>query len=64
MANRKMSIPSLKKGRFSVKKVSNAERFTTAGSASTWPKSGLIVAVSVRFEVTPTFRSAPIRAFW
>jgi len=31
------------------KNVSNAERLSTPGSASTWPKSGLIVASSFRF---------------
>ena len=34
-------------------------RLTTAGSASTWPKSGLTVAVSVRPGVTAYFRSRP-----
>src|SRR6202521_248216 len=50
-----------KKGRFSEKVVSNTERLTTAGSTSTCPKSGLIVASSVRFEVRLTFASPPIR---
>ena len=36
--------PSMKNGRRSSKKVSNCVRLTTAGSTSTWPKSGLIVA--------------------
>jgi hypothetical protein len=40
----KSPLPSTKKGRFSAKKVSKAERFTTAGSTSTCPKSGLMVA--------------------
>ena len=39
--------PSTKNGRFSSKNTSNAERFTTAGSTSTCPKSGFTVAVSV-----------------
>ncbi len=39
-----MPEPSTKNGRRSEKNVSNAERLTTAGSASTWPKSGLTVA--------------------
>ena len=44
MSNRKMPAPSTKNGRRSEKNVSNADRLTTAGSASTWPKSGLTVA--------------------
>ena len=36
----------MKNGRRSSKNVSKAPRLTTAGSASTWPKSGLTVAVS------------------
>src|ERR1044071_1775735 len=51
---------STKNGRFSGKKVSNAERLSTAGSTSTWPKSGLIVALSVRFDVTRSRRSRPM----
>src|ERR1700730_11419008 len=50
-----------KKGRFSENVVSKTERFTTAGSTSTCPKSGFIVASSVRFEVRLTFASPPIR---
>src|SRR4051812_32413951 len=53
--------PPREKGRRSLKKLSNPERFTCDGSASTWPKSGLIVAASVRFDVTPYLRSAPTR---
>jgi hypothetical protein len=37
---------SVKNGRLSLKKVSCAPKFTTSESLSTWPKSGLIVAVS------------------
>src|SRR5687767_14395640 len=48
MLNEKFPEPSTKNGRRSAKNVSNAPRLTTAGSASTWPKSGLIVPVSVR----------------
>src|SRR3954471_24060738 len=51
----------MKKGRRSLKKVSKALRFTSAGSASTWPKSGFTVASSVRLGPKPTFRSAPVR---
>src|SRR5205823_13636613 len=40
-SNRKMPAPCTKNGRCSLKKVSNAVRLSTAGSASTWPKSGL-----------------------
>ena len=58
---RKMSVPSTKKGRFSGKKLSNPVRFTTAGSASTWPKSGVTVASSVSPLVSPTLRSPPVR---
>ena len=39
-------------------------RLSTAGSASTWPKSGFTVASSVRLEVIPYFRSAPAVTFW
>ena len=63
----KMSAPSVKKGRRSWKKVSKAERFTCDGSASTCPKSGLMVAVSVRSLVSPYFTSAPTEpkpSFW
>src|SRR5687768_5149329 len=52
----------MKKGRFSGKEVSNAVRFTTAGSASTWPKSGLNVASSVKLELRLYLRSRPARA--
>ena len=55
-----MPEPSTKNGRRSEKKVSNAERFTTAGSASTCPKSGLTVVVSVSPGVTAYFASRPI----
>jgi hypothetical protein len=55
----KMLAPSTKNGRRSGKKVSNALRFTTAGSTSTWPKSGLKVALSVRLLVMPYFTSSP-----
>ena len=57
--NEKRSALSTKKGRFSSNTVSKAERLTTAGSTSTWPKSGLIVASSVRSLVMPYFTSAP-----
>src|SRR5687768_171184 len=60
--NAKLPEPSTKKGRRSWKNVSNAPRFTTAGSASTWPKSGLTVAVNVNAGVTAYFRSTPIDA--
>jgi hypothetical protein len=59
MPKRKMSAPSVKKGRRSLRKVSNALRFTSDGSASTCPKSGLKVASSVRLEVTPYLTSSP-----
>src|SRR5688500_20119955 len=52
----------MKKGRFSGNEVSNAVRFTTAGSASTWPKSGLNVASSVKLELRLYFTSRPARA--
>src|SRR5881628_765864 len=55
--------PSTKNGRFSGKNVSNAERLSTAGSTSTCPKSGLIVASSVRFDVRLYLRSAPAFIF-
>ena len=58
-ANRNISARSMKNGRFSSKKVSKAVRLTTAGSTSTWPKSGLTVAFSVRLFVRPYLRSSP-----
>ena len=54
----------MKNGRFSEKNVSNALRFTTAGSASTWPKSGLTVAVRFSAGVTAYFRSTPTDMSW
>ena len=54
-----MPAPSTKNGRRSEKNVSKPLRFTTAGSASTWPKSGLTVAVSVTPGRSAYFRSAP-----
>src|SRR3954468_13015626 len=53
--------PSRKNGLRSLKNDSKPDRFTCDGSASTCPKSGLIVASSVRFEVSPYLRSAPTR---
>src|SRR3979409_950028 len=50
-----------KNGRFSENVVSKTERFTTAGSTSTWPKSGFTVASSVRFDVMLYLMSPPIR---
>src|SRR5689334_4552803 len=55
----KIPDPSKKKGRRSSKNDSKADKFNTAGSASTWPKSGLIVALTVRFDESPYLRSAP-----
>src|SRR5687768_12657089 len=55
----KMPAPSRKNGRRSSKNCSNADRFSTDGSASTWPKSGLIVASRVRLEPSPYLMSAP-----
>src|SRR6478609_6165625 len=57
----KTCAPSTKNGRFSGKNVSNADRLSTAGSTSTCPKSGLIVASSVRFDVNRSLRSNPAR---
>ena len=51
----------MKKGRRSGKRVANADRLTSAGSASTCPKSGLNVASSVRFGPRPILKSAPTR---
>ncbi|NJD09554.1 MAG: hypothetical protein FIB01_03580 [Gemmatimonadetes bacterium] len=59
MPKLKMSAPSTKNGRFSARKVSYAVRFTTEGSASTWPKSGLSVPLTVRLDVSPYLKSAP-----
>ena len=52
-------FPSTKKGRFSSKKVSNAVRLSSEGSASTCPKSGFTVALSTRFEAGRYLRSPP-----
>jgi hypothetical protein len=57
--NRNVPDPSTKKGRRSGKSTSKASRFTTAGSASTWPKSGLAVAVKMSPGVTAYFKSRP-----
>jgi hypothetical protein len=54
-----MSEPVTKNGRFSGKAVSNSPRLTTAGSTSTWPKSGLIVASTTKLDVTPYLTSTP-----
>ena len=56
----KISVPSRKNGRFSSKK--SANRSLTAicpASASTWLKSGLYVASSVRLEVRPYLALKP-----
>ena len=63
MSKLKMPEPSTKNGRRSEKNVSKAERFTTAGSASTWPKSGLTVPVSVRPGRSAYFKSTPTDPF-
>jgi hypothetical protein len=55
----KICAPSVKKGRFSEKKVSKAVRLITAGSSSTWPKSGFTVASSVKLLLTPHLMSSP-----
>jgi hypothetical protein len=54
-------LPSTKKGRFSSKNVSYWLRFTTAGSTSTCPKSGLMVASRVSVLVSSAFTSPPTR---
>ncbi len=56
--------PSMKNGRFSSKYVSKTDRLTTAGSTSTWPKSGLTVASMVMLLLRPHFRSRPPAADW
>lgn len=48
----KVPFPSTKKGRRSPKKVSKAPRLSSEGSASTWPKSGLMVALRKMFEAS------------
>ena len=55
----KICAPSTKNGRFSGKKVSKSVRFTTAGSTSTWPKSGLTVASRAKLLPTLRRRSRP-----
>ena len=62
MSKRYVPELSTKNGRRSLKNVSNAERLTTAGSASTWPKSGLTVAVNVSAGVIAYLRSRPTEA--
>src|SRR6188474_385160 len=62
-SHRYVPDPSMKNGRRSWKNVSKAPRFTTAGSASTCPKSGLTVAVSDNAGVTAYFRSSPAERF-
>ena len=62
MLKRNVPEPSTKNGRRSGKNVSNASRLTTAGSASTWPKSGFAVAVSVRPGVTRVLQVETDRA--
>src|SRR5947199_2524127 len=56
----KIDAPSMKNGRFSWKNVSASLRFTTAGSTSTWPKSGFTVALRVRLGPSPMRASAPM----
>ncbi len=63
LPNEKRFWSAMKNSRFSGKNVSNALRFTTAGSTSTCPKSGLNVALSIRSEVSEYLRSAPTRYF-
>ena len=58
----KTSIPSRKNGRFSGKKVSKVDRFRMTVSASTWPKSGLIVRSSVSSLVRCALASRPAEA--
>jgi hypothetical protein len=56
---RKRSSPSTKKGRFSSNRVSKSVRLTSAGSASTCPKSGFTVAFRTRPPVTRYLSSKP-----
>ena len=62
--NWNVPAPWTKNGRRSWKNVSNAVRLSTPGSASTWPKSGLIVASSFRFDATRYLRSPPTVTSW
>ena len=57
-------VPSTKHGRRSWKYDWNAVRFSTDGSASTCPKSGFAVALSVRFDATGTLTSPPTENCW
>jgi hypothetical protein len=59
LPQRNTLTPSVKNGRFSWKKLSTSERLTTAGSISTWPKSGFTVALSVSLEPRLVRRSPP-----
>ena len=55
-------LSSRKNGRFSGKNVSKTDRFSTAGSCSTCPKSGLNVADSVAPVPSPIRASSPVAA--
>jgi len=59
-SERKVSLPSMKNGRRSSRKVSNAVRFTSDGSASTCPKSGFAVKSRTMPPLIPSFPSRPI----
>jgi hypothetical protein len=54
---------SVKNGRLSLKKVSFALKLTTMSSLSTWPKSGLSVAVSWNWPFGFQKMSAPASKF-
>jgi hypothetical protein len=51
---------SVKNGRLSLKNVSTALKFTTSWSLSTWPKSGLSVALSWKRPLGFQKTSAPV----
>src|SRR5687767_12560816 len=61
--NWKIPEPSRKKGRFSGRNVSTAERLMIAGSTSTWPKSGFMVPVTESADPSPTRKSTPAAPF-
>src|SRR5207237_6097301 len=60
---RKRPRPATKNGLRSSKKLSYADRLSTDGSDSTWPKSGLIVASSVTLGAMRYLMSPPAARF-
>ena len=57
---RKISLPSTKKSRFSGKNVSREVRLMTTSSDSTEPKSGVMAAVTWKFDDGRQKTSSPV----